>query len=840
MAPNNALADRGNKKKTSKSSTTGDNREQQEADGSSRTTVLDKGIVESRGMGTTKITSRNVISSEIQSFLSGEAKFGWISEIRSFFTIWTFITRLPGPTWVDHHPGYLMRGTAYFPLGGSLVGIFVGTFFDITTMAIGIPSPTVGAAISTASSFWITGCFHEDGLADASDGIGGGWSRSQILRIMTDTRLGTYGCAVLLLYIVAKLELLATLGYSHWEFASNKNDDGGGFCSGAGPALLVSHTLSRLSAPYLIRTRDYVDEGGPKYKFYSFMIQAKHLVTWHRVIFATTFSLSIATLLYGLSSAMVLILGVFFFSHTAGEYGEYILGGVMGDFLGATICLTELVVLTLIVILQKTDIPQLFQMFFLEVKSIESLREQFNALWEEERFLAIVRWVSVVVVTTIWCHTVGHPPVLVRDTVVSRQEQEEEEGGNNEIRIKLDIPEKKTDDGMESCDVAGISSRSKAEMICTSSSSSFEERYNAIQTFLDSLAKPVGSLGTLEDWASRLAALQRTTRPTLDAVVCLIFVADHGVAASIQEGGEGCSAYPQSVTQSVVLGLQRRIAGASVLAKANHVSLHVIDVGVNSPTNETFCDVVHVSDRKLVRGTKNFCVQAAMTAEETEGCIQAGRMALIEYVIEEGGHAVVLGEVGIGNTTTSSALLAALTDEPIEHLCGGGAYLSKDVDETMILKKIGIIKKALAFHGPSVKKTGQPISVLATLGGAEIASLVGAMLEASERDIPILIDGFIVTVAALIAVHICPPVCRVLFLSTQSAERGQKIALAEISRIAKENNISLQEGGTPILSMNLRMGEGTAALLAVPILRAAATILSDMATIEDILEPSSC
>ena len=153
-----------------------------------------------------------------------------LGEVRGFFTVWTFVTRLPGPTWVDHHPGYLMRGMAYFPLSGSLIGTFVSVFFDLAHVTMGL-SLTISSVISETASLWMTGCFHEDGLADSADGIGGGWTRDQILKIMTDSRLGTYGCAILLLYIIAKLELLATLGASVWTM---------GECSGAGPAIIVT------------------------------------------------------------------------------------------------------------------------------------------------------------------------------------------------------------------------------------------------------------------------------------------------------------------------------------------------------------------------------------------------------------------------------------------------------------------------------------------------------------------------------------------------------------------------------------------------------------------------
>ncbi len=213
MAPNNALSNL--KPKRNEGSAT-------------KTSVLDAGLIESRGTGSKQ--SRDCISNEIELFLRGEAKFGFQSEVRGFFTVWTFLTRLPGPKWVDHHPGFLMRGMAYFPLGGTLIGIFVSSIYDFARSFLSLPS-FIAACFSEAASLWVTGCFHEDGLADSADGFGGGWSREQILKIMQDTRLGTYGAAVLFLYIVTKLDLLASLGTSSWALWR---------CEGAGPALVVA------------------------------------------------------------------------------------------------------------------------------------------------------------------------------------------------------------------------------------------------------------------------------------------------------------------------------------------------------------------------------------------------------------------------------------------------------------------------------------------------------------------------------------------------------------------------------------------------------------------------
>ena len=790
MAPNNALSG------------------QKEGKKQGTTTVLDAGTVESRGMGT-KATTRSQVSSEITQFLNGEARLSLKAETRAFFTVWTFITRLPGPTWVDHHPGYLMRGMAYFPLAGTLVGIFVCIFFDLANVTFGLP-PIVSATICTAASLWVTGCFHEDGLADASDGIGGGWSRTQILTIMTDTRLGTYGCAVLLLHTVAKLELIAALGTSAWNLT------GGGTASGAGPALIIMHTLSRLTAPYLIRTRDYVDEAGPKYKFYSFMVQAKYLVSWHRVVFALLTSLALTSFCYGRNMALAMIGTVIVVAHLSGSYGEYLLGGVMGDYLGATICITELVVLTMI--LGRNIFCSRIEWIqeLIKERGTQGLFEA--ALQQDEPIGALARFVLVIAITVIWCAFVGHPSVLVRESAIEAQATDPVD----DVRISLKVKDTLNADHP-------TSGRQVAEDVCVSLESSFQQRYDAVRIYMDSLAKPVGSLGTLEHWAAKLAALQRTIHPSVDPVACLIFAADHGIAKSPQEGGEGCSSYPQAVTRFVLEGLERGIAGASVLAKHNRVSMRVVDVGV---CGDPYNGVIVVScEAKLQGGTMNFCKGPAMTHAEVERCIRIGRDELTQYVLDTDARVIILGEVGIGNTTASSALIAYLTDTDAESVCGGGATTTREADKENVDKKVTLVTNALNLHKSSMNG---PIDALAKVGGAEIAALVGAILESSERNIPLLVDGFIVTAATLVAAHISPSICRVLFFATQSAEKGQMAAIHRIQSIAKDNDVLIPE--SPALSMGLRLGEASAALLAVPILRSSSAILAEMGTIQDIMK----
>ena len=307
--------------------------------GESRTTVLSPGIVESRNQ-----TNRTQISTEIKDFLAGARNNNndggglFKSEFRTFFTIWMFITRLPSPSWIDLHPGYLMMGMSYFPVAGSILGLMYAIVFDFVDVSLDLPS-SIAASIIVSMGLYVTGCFHEDGLADSADGLGGGWSKSQILKIMTDSRVGTFGCAALGMFLLMKVQLLGASGTSHWQLFE---------CRGAGPAIVMSQTVARLSAPYLIRTRDYIAEVGPKSPFYIFMVEAKYLVSWGRLVTATSFSLALACVMYGPIVSTILVVVVIFVAHLCGNKGDYLLGGVMGDFLGSTICVCEIAALTLI------------------------------------------------------------------------------------------------------------------------------------------------------------------------------------------------------------------------------------------------------------------------------------------------------------------------------------------------------------------------------------------------------------------------------------------------------------------------------------------------------------
>jgi len=259
------------------------------------------------------------------------------SELRCFLTGLMFVTRLPCPSWCDHHPGFLMRSMAWFPLLGFCVGVFCGCFYDAFCI---LWTPLISALLSCFFSNWLTGCFHEDGLGDSFDAFGGGWTKKQILDIMKDSRIGTYGSVSLILYLSAKVALIGDLGVSNWALFS---------CTGGGPALVGAHCVARATSAPLIYFNDYViDQQDRKSNFYGFFANAKHILGPARVVFAVFSAEIVFFCLYGwvraAQCAVLLAVAV----AAAGTYGTAIIGGVMGDFLGATICLVELCVYLLL------------------------------------------------------------------------------------------------------------------------------------------------------------------------------------------------------------------------------------------------------------------------------------------------------------------------------------------------------------------------------------------------------------------------------------------------------------------------------------------------------------
>jgi nicotinate-nucleotide--dimethylbenzimidazole phosphoribosyltransferase len=326
----------------------------------------------------------------------------------------------------------------------------------------------------------------------------------------------------------------------------------------------------------------------------------------------------------------------------------------------------------------------------------------------------------------------------------------------------------------------------------------------AIRAALDAKAKPPGSLGRLEDLACRLAAIRGTAEPgRLDPVI-VVCAADHGIAE------EGVSAYPQDVTAHMLRAFAGGQAAICVLAREARARLVVADLGVREP-------VPGVLDRRIRAGTANAARGPAMTREEAERAIAAGMGLADDAVAGSRAHPVVaLGEMGIGNTTAASAVTACLLGAEPAVVCGRGT----GVDDAGLERKVAAVRRALTVNRPS---PSDPLGVLAAVGGLEIAALAGVVLGCTARRTPVLVDGFITAAAALVAVRLEPRCAGVLIASHRSPEPGHAVILEALEL-------------DPLLDLGLRLGEGSGAALALPLVAAALAILSDMATLEAVLD----
>ncbi|MBZ0208595.1 MAG: nicotinate-nucleotide--dimethylbenzimidazole phosphoribosyltransferase [Hyphomicrobium sp.] len=316
----------------------------------------------------------------------------------------------------------------------------------------------------------------------------------------------------------------------------------------------------------------------------------------------------------------------------------------------------------------------------------------------------------------------------------------------------------------------------------------------------NALTKPAGSLGVLESLAIRLAALQATGRPRATTAPIVLFAGDHGITA------QGVSAYPADVTVQMLHNFASGGAAIAVLARELGVSLTVVDAGTLAAS-----DISGVTTDKPRRGTRDFSREPAMTSEEVGFALAAGRRA-VQRAIGEGADLVVLGEMGIGNTTAAAAIATALLGARAQDLVGAGTGL----DSEGMSRKARVIDVALSKHGLDA---GAPsaLSVLTCVGGLEIAALVGAMIAAAQTRVPVLVDGFIVSAAALAAVGVNPSCAPWLIYSHRSLERGHRLVLDALA-------------AEPILDLKLRLGEGSGAALALPILRLACALHAQMAT----------
>jgi nicotinate-nucleotide--dimethylbenzimidazole phosphoribosyltransferase len=309
--------------------------------------------------------------------------------------------------------------------------------------------------------------------------------------------------------------------------------------------------------------------------------------------------------------------------------------------------------------------------------------------------------------------------------------------------------------------------------------------------------KPPGSLGVLESVARQIGLVQQTVAVELRKPAIIVFAADHGVVE------EGISAYPQSVTWQMVENFLAGGAAINVFARQSGCALQVVDAGVN----HEFGPRAGLINRKVGHGTANFAREAAMSGADRDAALEHGMQ--LAAVLE--GNVVGFGEMGIGNTTAAAALMHKLTGVPVAECVGAGTGLSAEG----VLHKQRVIEAAVALHAP----VSEPLDILATFGGYEIAMIVGAMLGAAERRMVLLIDGFIVTSALLVAARLQPAILDYCVFAHCSNEQGHRRMLAHFN-------------ARPLLNLGLRLGEGTGCALALPLLGAAVSFLRDMATFE--------
>ncbi len=316
------------------------------------------------------------------------------------------------------------------------------------------------------------------------------------------------------------------------------------------------------------------------------------------------------------------------------------------------------------------------------------------------------------------------------------------------------------------------------------------------------LTKPHGSLGRLEELSVKIAGITGKVMPRIEQKAIVTMAGDHGVVA------EGVSAYPQEVTAQMVYNFLGGGAGINVLARHISARVVVVDMGVAANLKP------HPSlvSKKIAFGTRNIAKEPAMSREQALQAIEGG-IEVINEEVAKGLDIVGVGDMGIGNTTASSAICVAITGESVAKMAGRGT----GIDDVQLASKVKVIKTALALNKPDAKDT---IDVLSKVGGFEIGGIAGVILGAAAQRIPVVIDGFIVGAAALIATRLCPKVKDYLIAAHVSAEAGHRAMLEYL-------------GLRPLLDLGMRLGEGTGAVLAISIVEAAVKTLAEMATFAD-------
>lgn len=329
-----------------------------------------------------------------------------------------------------------------------------------------------------------------------------------------------------------------------------------------------------------------------------------------------------------------------------------------------------------------------------------------------------------------------------------------------------------------------------------------EELLAAAQRRLDSAAKPQGSLGRLEEFARRMAAITGTLQPDTASKVIYTFAGDHGIV------DEGVSAFPKEVTPQMVFNFLAGGAGVNVLSRHVGATVRVVDVGVDYD----FAGLEGLIHRKVARGTCNFAKGPAMTREDAVAAMEVG-ISLAREAKEEGVAMLGTGEMGIGNTTPSSAIIAAFSGRSVREVTSRGTGIT---DETLE-HKITVIEEGLRVNRPD---PNDALDVLAKVGGLEIAGIAGLVLGGAACRLPVVVDGFISTAGALVAAELCPAVKGYLFAAHHSVETGHRFMLERL-------------GLEPILDLRFRLGEGTGAALAMSLVEAGVKIMTEMATFDE-------
>jgi nicotinate-nucleotide--dimethylbenzimidazole phosphoribosyltransferase len=324
-------------------------------------------------------------------------------------------------------------------------------------------------------------------------------------------------------------------------------------------------------------------------------------------------------------------------------------------------------------------------------------------------------------------------------------------------------------------------------------------------TYLASLAIPPWSLGRLLDLAEQLAAIKQTLKPSVGNKVVVTMAGDHGVVE------EGVSAFPREVTRQMVYNFVAGGAGINVIGKAAGARVIVVDMGVAADLDELARQGKIIS-RKIGRGTGNMARGPAMTREQAVQSLEAG-IGLAGQLVREGAELLGTGDMGIGNTTPSSAVLAALAGRPAREVTGRGT----GVDDETLERKINVIDRALSLNCPD---PGDPVDVLAKVGGFEIGGIAGVILGAAYFKVPVVVDGFISTAGALLAKRLAPAAVDYMIAAHRSMEFAHEQMLQEL-------------GLCPLLDLDLRLGEGTGGALAMNIVEAAARVIGEMLTFED-------